>query len=132
VILNSVRRLKRLQDTTFYNKAIQYLTHFVKKRGKIMAKQRIDPERDLRAWADALNAVADLQHAIVEEAKPLTMLDDWQWLDPFRLIVFGAFNILADQKKEADRFEAANGLKETATQALTQLREEAAKRKQDH
>jgi hypothetical protein len=93
-----------------------------------MTRQKFDPERDLRAWADALNAVADLQHAIVEESEHMTMLDDWQWLDPFRAIVFGALKTFPDKVKENNYlhlFEAATGLKSTAIEALAQLREEA-------
>ena len=93
-----------------------------------MARQP-GPEQILRAWADALNAVADLQHAIVEEAQQMTMLDDWQWLDPFRAIVFGALKTFPDVAKANDAFEAAQGLKRTATEHLVMLQEEAKQRK---
>ncbi len=93
-----------------------------------MARQP-GPEQILRAWVDALNAVADLQHAIVEEAAKMTMLDDWQWLDPFRAIVFGVLKTFPDVAKANDAFEAAQGLKRTATEHLVMLQEEAKQRK---
>lgn len=95
--------------------------------------KRLDPERDLRAWADALNAVADLQHAIVEEARHYTMLDDWQWLEPFRAIVFGTLNTFPEKaKNSSERQEAAEGLKRTATEALASFLEEAPRHRPHH
>ena len=80
-------------------------------------------EQILRAWIDTLNAVADLQHAIVEEAMDLTMLDDWEWLEPFRAIVFETRKMFPDQ------IEGAHDLQRVATERLAALREEAKHRK---
>ena len=96
-----------------------------------MSRQRFDPERDLRAWADALNAVADLQHAIVEIARDMTMLDDQRWLEPFRAIVLGTLRTFPDRAKDTDCFEAAQGLKRTATEALALLHETAREKEQE-
>ena len=92
-----------------------------------MAKQQIDPERDLRAWADALGAVADLQHAIVEQAREMTLIDfeGQKWLEPYRAIVFGTLQTFPERAKDTNHLEAAEGLKRTATEALAILREEA-------
>ncbi len=87
-----------------------------------MARQP-GPEQILRAWADALNAVADLQHATVEEAKQMTMLDDWEWLEPFRAIVFETLKPLQGG------IEGAHDLQRVATERLAALQEEAKQRK---
>jgi len=94
----------------------------------MMARQP-GPEQILRAWADALNAVADLQHAIAEEAEQMTMLDDWEWLDPFRAIVFGTLKTFPDTAKKVDSIEWVQGLQRTAIGQLELLREEAAQRR---
>ena len=87
-----------------------------------------DPEMRLRAWADALNAVADLQQAIVQEAEKLTMTDDNEWLGFYRSIVFGTLKTFPDRAKEVGGYQSALGLKHTATEALQALRKEAEER----
>lgn len=93
-----------------------------------MKEKKFDPERDLREWAEALNAVADLQHEIVTiRSQAKTMLVNFDWLDPFQAIVFGTLRTFPDRAKEPTMFEAAQGLKRTATNALAELREETQK-----
>lgn len=95
-----------------------------------MSKQRFNPERDLRAWADALNAVADLQAAIVEQAHEMTMLDreGIEWLEPFRAIVLGTLRTFPDRAKDQEMLQNAQGLKQTATGALELLQKQAIER----
>jgi hypothetical protein len=76
-------------------------------------------EEDLRAWADAFNAVADLQHEIVEIAEDLTPMTE-SWLNPFRDTVFAAFHTPVTRT-----YNNAGALQHVADEALKQLREEA-------
>jgi hypothetical protein len=108
-----------------YRVFVVNLQHLVKGREQ-MEKQRFNPERDLRAWADALNAVADLQVAIVEQAQDMTMLDreGIEWLEPFRAIVLRTLRMFPDIRL-ANHLEEATTLKQTATEAIARLQEEA-------
>lgn len=90
-----------------------------------MTTKRITPSETLRAWADALNTVANLQDAIVEQMHEYTMIDDWHWVESYRAIVRGALRTWSDRAKEDDSFESAQGLKHTAEQALADFQEEA-------
>src|SRR5713226_8717121 len=90
-----------------------------------MMNQRINPDTLLQAWADALNAVADLQQAIVEVAETESMNEDQ--LRPFRAVVFGTLKTFPDRAKERaeDSLQAAQDLKNAATGQLELLRERA-------
>lgn len=85
-----------------------------------MVKKHITDSETLRAWADAFNAVADLKDATVEQARHYTMLDDWEWLEPYRELARAALGGIADH-----RIEAAQAMKQNALQALENFREEA-------
>lgn len=91
--------------------------------------KHISSGETLRAWADALNAVATLQDAIVEQMHEYTMIDNWHWVESYRAIVRGALRTWPDRAKEDDGFELAQGLKRVAEQALEAFREEAKQHK---
>jgi hypothetical protein len=76
----------------------------------------------LRAWADALNAVADLQEAIIEAAENEEMTEDQ--LKPLRATVFGTVkSLFPNGANTEENLQAARATKKLATEQRAWLTE---------
>lgn len=89
-----------------------------------MAKKRINIEEELWAWINALTAIAGLQKELVRASQDMTFTDEWAWMEPFRQLVFGVWDTIAQTPPEA-RLEKAKELKEQAWTSILVVRERA-------
>lgn len=81
-----------------------------------------NPQERLRAWSSALTAVADLQAALEEASRGMTIKDNWSWQYPHRNVVKRAFTLLESQQEPSLLLETAQELQQEAEASLAAVK----------